>query len=142
MTSPRKPYRLLPHTADVRFRVQGRSFADLLSKAVFALFDQCVDAARVSAKATKKIDLRAQSPEEALVRLLQEALFLFDAKGFVARSLKFSVYKEGHLTGRLAGERFDPKKHRPKSEIKAATFHGLKIRKRAGLWSAEIVLDV
>jgi SHS2 domain-containing protein len=133
VTSARKPYRLLPHTADLRFRVQGRTFPDLLSRAVFALTDQCVDARRVSSKKSKKIRIRAGTPEEILVRLLQEVLFLFDVKGFVSRSFK---------SGRLLGEDFDPEKHRPKSEIKAATFHGLKVKKRSGVWSADVVLDV
>lgn len=138
----RKPYRLLPHTADIRFRIQGRSFADLLNKAVFAFTDQCVEVRRVSSSSFRKVAVKGGTPEEVLIRLLQEVLFLFDAKGFVVRALKSPLYKEGKLTGLLAGERFDPAKHRPKSEIKAATFHGLTVRKKAGGWTADIVLDV
>jgi len=46
------------------------------------------------------------------------------------------------LRARIAGERLDPRRHRICREIKAATFHGLKLRRRRGLWSARIIFDL
>ncbi len=80
--------------------------------------------------------------ETLLVRLLQEVLYLFDARRFVARRLEIESWKDKRLIGRVWGETFDPERHGFKTEIKAVTYHGLKISKSKGRWYAELVLDV
>jgi len=135
-------YRLLEHTADIRLRIAGRSFAGLLNNAVFALTDQILDARSVRTVQSRKVRVCGGAPEELLVKVLQECLFLFDARGFAARSLQKVRLKGGVLEAVLRGERFMPERHRSKSEVKAVTMHGLKVKRRLKLWSVEIVLDV
>ncbi|HSA60261.1 MAG TPA: archease [bacterium] len=135
-------YRVLEHTADIRLRVSGRSFAGLLKNAVFALTDQILDARSVRAIQSRKLRVRGSSLEELFVKVLQECLFLFDARGFAVRTLRGMRLEGDVLEGVLRGERFSPRRHGPKSEVKAVTFHGLKVKRRLKLWSAEIVLDV
>lgn len=135
-------YELLEHTADLRVRVRGRSFKDLLQNAAYALTDTVVDARTVRAAAARKIRVRESSREMLLARLLQEILFLFDAKRFVTRRLRFLAVGENSIEARAEGERFDPERHRPKTEVKAVTLHRLKVERRRGLWRAEVVFDV
>lgn len=138
----RLPYRLLPHTGDIRVKVRGRSLRQLFQNSVFMLTDQFCDARKVKALMTRKVSVRGENSEDLLVRLLQEVLFLFDAKRFVIRSLKDVKLEEGRLSGMLYGEKFSPGCHGFKTEIKAVTYHRLKIGRVRGGWEAEIVLDV
>lgn len=135
-------YELLEHTADLRIRVRGRSFRGLLQNAVYALTDTLVDARVVRGIRSRKIRVRQSSRELLLARLLQEVLFLFDAKRFVTRKVEILKLTESVLEGRAWGERFSPDRHAPKTEVKGVTFHGLKVGRRRGLWYAEVVFDV
>ena len=140
---PKKiPYRLLEHTADIRIRIQGRSLKELFQNAVYALTDTLTDVRKVKKKTSKRIRIVAENRELLLVRLLQELLYLFDAKGFLARRLEFIRFDDTMIAARAWGERFSPRKHPPKTEIKAVTYHGLKVEKRRRQWVAEIVFDV
>lgn len=136
------PYRLLPHTADIRVRIDGRSLRHLFQNAVFTVSDLLFEAKRVRRRLRRRIDVQGDDTALLLVRLLQEVVYLFDAKGFAARRLEILDWKENRLKGLLWGEPFQRGRHGFKTEIKAVTYHGLKIGKRRGRWFAEIVLDV
>lgn len=135
-------YELLEHTADLRVRVRGRSFRTLLQNAVYALTDTLVNARSVREVRDRKIRLRQPSRELLLARLLQEVLFLFDAKRFVTRKVEILKLAESVLEARAWGEAFSSKRHTPKTEIKGVTLHGLKVGRRRGLWYGEVVFDV
>lgn len=138
----RRPYRLLEHTADIRAKVTGRTKRRLFQNAVFTLSDLIVEAPTIRSRSSRTIRVSASSEDLLLVRLLQEVLFLFDAKRFLSRRLEFVSWKLGRLLVRSWGERLDLKRHRPKTEIKAVTLHGLAIRKRGGYFEADLVFDV
>jgi SHS2 domain-containing protein len=36
----------------------------------------------------------------------------------------------------------DPARHEIKTGIKAVTYHQLYVRKRAGIWEAQVILDI
>jgi SHS2 domain-containing protein len=138
----RLPYRLLPHTGDIRVKVIGRTPRRLLQNCVFMLMDQICEARLVKGRLARRVVVKGNGCEELLVRLLQEVLFFFDAKRFVSRRLEILKLDEGRLEGRLWGERFLGERHRFKTEIKAVTYHQLKVRRIKGDWEAKIVLDV
>lgn len=141
MTRP-KPYRSLPHTADIRVRFSGRNLSELFRHGVFALTDTLVEARTVRPRSVRRLRLKAPSLDLLLVRFLQELLFLFDAKGFLARRIVFDELRPEGLKAGLVGEIFDPKRHRPKTEVKAVTYHGLAVTRKEGKWIAEMVFDV
>ena len=52
-------------------------------------------------------------------------------------------FKEGEVVkGTLHGEAIDPARHTLHSEIKAITYHGMKIVREHGLWRTTVVVDV
>lgn len=138
---PLKPYKSLEHTADIRLKIFGKSFPELLKNAVFALSDQMVDVARVCPKRRQKFHIDGAEKDLLLFGLLKECLFLFDARRFVVHDLQELTVTKTGLNGFLAGETFSPR-HGAKTEVKAVTLHGLKVTNRGGRWSAEVVLDI
>jgi SHS2 domain-containing protein len=142
----KRVYRLLEHTADLRMRIVGRTLRDLFQNAVVALTDTLTDWKKVRTSRSVKLRFREEGLDLLLARLLRELLFLFDARAFVARRLEFSRFDVTMtpkvLEARVWGERFSPDRHPPKTEIKAVTYHRLKVEKRRGRWAAEVVFDV
>ena len=46
------------------------------------------------------------------------------------------------LEGEAWGEPMDPARHEPNHEVKAITYHGLKVEKTADGWLAEVIVDI
>ncbi len=133
-------YRPLDHTADIRLRIYGRTFRHLLQNAVYALTDTLTSADRVRAERTKKVTVRGDDPPHLLILLLKEVLFLFETRRFLSRQLVIRRFGDTILTGTLRGEIL--KDHPMKTEIKAVTYHGLKLEKKKGRWVSEVVVAV
>lgn len=140
------PFRMLEHTADLRVRIYGRNLPDLFRNALRALADILTDSKKIRTKSCRKIRISADEPVLLLVHLLREALFLFDTRRFLPRRLQFerrpNLLKDKVLEAELWGEMFHPKRHSLKTEVKAVTYHGLKVVKQKGRWTAEVVFDV
>ena len=58
--------------------------------------------------------------------------------------LLVSYQEEFRLTAHqwFQGEKLDFKRHRLKTEIKAVTYHQLKVQKVKDTWQAEVIFDV
>lgn len=134
-------YQLLDHTADIRLRIFGRTLRELFQNAAFALTDILTDARKIRAlKSTPTFALMAEGNDLLLVALMKKILYLFDTKRFLTRRLVIKNLSDKILVATLKGEGL--KKQPIKTEIKAVTYHKLKVQKKRGGWQAEVILDV
>lgn len=86
-----------------------------------------------------EISLSAPSKELLLIDFLSEALYLSDVNDEAYFNATFSEFSETSLKAMLHGieiERFQV------VEIKAVTYHELKIEKINNSWQAEVVFDI
>ncbi len=145
-----KSFEYLEHTADVKFRAYGRSLEETFENAGLAMVAAMIDLSAVRAEETWSVEIEAESLENLLYEWLSETLYLFEVE--LAVFSKFEVtLEEGEggwrLSGRIGGERVDPKRHFFETEVKAVTLHQFEIRKEEGaggeeVWTAQVVLDV
>ena len=136
-----KKYEFFNHTADIGIRVYGKTRQELFENAALALFDIIAVLDKLEPRQLRTVSLTAGSYEELLVAWLNELLFLFDSEGFLAK--EFSVKIKGNrLEAKVRGEPLPPAKADLKTEVKAATYHNLKIEKTQEGFKAEVVLDV
>lgn len=138
---PRKTHEFLEHTADIRVRIFGGTLRKLFQNALSAFADLVTDPKKIRPRASRRIRVEAKGQDLLLVRFLKELLFLFDTKAFLPRRLELERMGDT-ICGRVWGERFSPKRHLLKTEIKAVTYHGLKVRKGRKGWVAEVIFDV
>ena len=137
-----KRYEEIPHTADVAIRAYGKDLRELFSNAAFGMFDIIADLSGLKKTVSMGVNLEAPSPEELLISWLDELLYSFYTKGIIF--FEFDIVDitdtriSGHAHGRLVGEN----RSRLKTEIKAATYHDLKIEEKQDGYSVEIVFDV
>lgn len=136
------PYTIEAHGGDVALRVSGADLADLAAHAAAGLGAVITDPARMESGERRVIELDAQSPEDLLVRLLNELVYLFDTQGFVCTRLAVRAATGRHIEAEAQGGHFDPTRHEVRRVIKAATYHNLAVTRAAGRLHARIVLDL
>ncbi len=119
-------YERLDHTADVMVRCTGETLEECFENAAYALSDQMLDATTVEEKVSFDIDVSGDDLEDRLFAYLSEILFIMDAESVAL--CRFTVSFDGdRVYGKAYGEPLDLKKHRPKTEIKAITYHMMHI---------------
>lgn len=139
---PSKKYELLEHTADIRVRITAKDLAGLFTNAARALFDilAAKRRSRFSSPKTLTIKKSADSVGELLVAWLSELLSLSDARGLIFTGFRIKKLSEKQIEARVTGHKKED--FRVKTEIKAATYHELKVEKMKSGWQAEVLFDV
>ena len=145
-----KPFEYLEHTADVKFRARGRSLEEVFENAALATLGAMIDPSTVRLDETWTVETESESLEDLLYRWLSEILYLFEVELAVFSKFEVALEESGglwRLSGRIGGERVDPKRHLFETEVKAVTLHQFEIKKEAGeegddIWTAQVVLDV
>ncbi|MEM0449297.1 MAG: archease [Methanomassiliicoccales archaeon] len=119
-------YEVLEHTADVLIKARGKNLEECFANAAYALFDQMVDIITVVPRETWEFEVEGHDLESLLFNFLSEFLYLHDAKQLLLS--EFQVNIEGFkLRCRCKGERLDPSRHVLRREVKAVTYHMLKV---------------
>jgi len=135
-------YKIIDHTADLAIEVWGKTMAELFQNAALALFDLMVFTDMIEAKREMKIEAAAGDDEALLVQWLSEFLYRVDTEQFLAKEIEITRLEPGKVSAVARGETLDRTKHRTRREIKAVTYHDLKIQKTAGNVSAHILFDL
>ena len=137
-------YKFLEHTADIKFRVYGRTLGKIFENTTLAFCEIISRKKKIRADKKKKIKLRAEDLEGLLYSFIDELIYLLDAKNFLVCKAKVKV-KESKGESRLEGEVFGDNAGRydDLDHIKAATYHEMYVRqKKDKAWEAQVVVDV
>ena len=128
----------IDHTADRAFRVTGRDMAALLENAACAI--RALDGPRRTAasQVTRDIEVEGVDRESLLVNWLNEILYLEQVHRLTCEQFYIDELRDYHLNARIKARECD----RNCAQIKAVTFHNLKIRETPEGLEAEIVVDV
>lgn len=135
-------YEMLEHTADLRIEVRGKDVAELLARSAGALADLLYDPASVREATQRRVRLDEANLELLLVRWLNELIYLREVKEFLWKEIEVETDGPSALQAVLAGEGFDPARHSPRTGLKAATYHQLRIEQGTEGWTARILFDV
>ena len=136
-------YEHFEHTADLGLRVRAPDLDTLFAEAGAALFSAIVeDLGTVVASRKLEVRLEGDDREYLLFDWLKELLYRFDAERVVFGRFEAHVGATG-LSGTAWGEPFDPARHVPLHEVKAITYHELRVEKTPdGKWLAEVIVDI
>ena len=137
-----KRYEQFPHTADIGIRVFGKDTKELFENAAFALFDTLADLEGLKPSIEETVKVEGDSPEGLLVAWLDELLYLFYTKEIIFSEFRIEELSDNKLTAKAFGKSASSNRNRLKTEIKAATYSGLKIDKSDNGYKVEIILDV
>ncbi len=130
-------------TADVAFEAYGKTLDELFANSALAMFEVMVDTSKVEKRMEKKINVEGEDLESLMFNWLNELLYLYGAEGLVFSHFDVKVYRENFkLEAKVFGEKIDPERHEVKTEVKAATYHKLKVWNEDGIWKARVILDI
>ena len=137
------PYEIIEHTADVGLKVNGTTLKELFENAASGMF-YIVAHKKSSANEHKKIQIKKEVEdfEELLVDWLSELLYIFDSQKILFSNFKILELNNSGVIGEAFGEKIDPSKNTLQTEIKAVTFHDLKIEEDENGFSCKIIFDV
>jgi len=136
------------HTADVGLEVRGAGLEDLLATAAQAVFSVIIEAGPSAVETETEVLAEAETGaraewEDVFVAWLQELLYRFEMEHLVPLEFDFAEAGPVRVRARVGFGRFDPKRHRAATEVKAVTYHELAVREGPdGTWSARVILDV
>jgi SHS2 domain-containing protein len=130
------------HTADLGLRIRAADLDTLFVEAAEALFCAIVeDLSSVRPERALDIQVTGDDREYLLYDWLKELLYHFDAEHLLFSRFEAHVTAEG-VTGRAWGEPLDRNRHELSHEVKAITYHRLKVEQTADGWLAEVIVDI
>lgn len=137
----KKKIRQIDTTADLGIIISGDNLKELFLNAAIGLFELICDINKVEEKESYDVEVSASDLEGLLVAWLSELIFLFDAKGFLAARFEILKMDKLSIKAKVYGESIK-EKHYLKNEVKAVTYHQLKIEKINEQWQVKLIFDV
>src|SRR5262249_30361367 len=135
-------YETFDHTADLGLRIRAPTLDVLFAEAGEALFAVIVeDLGTVEPKRRLDIQLEGDDREYLLFDWLKDLLYRFDSEHLLCSRFAVRVGKE-RVEASAWGEPLDPARHRLLHEVKAITYHGLKVEQTGNGWLAEVIVDI
>lgn len=137
-------YKLIDHTADMAYEVEGASFEHLLETATAALADILLDCEHATLDESRELVVGGEDREDVLVAWLNEVAVAFEDDGFLAWDADVEYANESGARGVLRGRTLDFTREQPDRVVKAVTYHDLAVMegRRGRPWSVQIVLDL
>ncbi len=127
------------HVSEVCLRVEAATQRELFEEAGRALAELSADVAPEEAfHAEERVELRARDRGALLVAWLNELIFRSETRKLVYDGLSVQQVDDTSLVALVRGR--EPKS--PRTAVKAATMHGVRIEQAANGFTAAVVLDV
>lgn len=135
-------YEVFEHTADLGLRVTAPDLNTLFAEAGCGLFSMVVENLEdVRPVRLQEFRIAGADREYLLFDWLNELLYVCDTERLAFSQFDVNVADSG-LTAVARGEPLDPARHRLTHEVKAITYHHLKLEQSAAGWLAEVIVDI
>jgi len=138
-------YELLEHQSEIGIRASGDTIEEAFSEASKALFSIMTNVNIIEDIEFANIMVKANNMEELFAQLLNELIFMMNINNTFYSKFEYKIKKEKeeyNLTGIIHGEKIDEHKHELKTEVKAATYSGLKVWDENKKHYVQIIVDV
>ncbi|HEY7155426.1 MAG TPA: archease [Gemmataceae bacterium] len=135
-------YETFEHTADLGLRIRTADLNTLFAEAAQGLFAVLVENLSTIAPVRElDVTIAGTDREYLMFDWLKELLYHFDAEHLLLSRFEVEVGADG-LHGRAWGEPLDRSRHELAHEVKAITYHGLRVEPDAEGWLAEVIVDI
>ncbi len=129
-------------TADLGIEAWGHSLEDAFSSAAHGLASLLSELPGGEQPLEKDIHLEADSLPTLLVQFLNEIIYLEETQDFLPGAVKHLTLTGNRLDATLTGAAYDPEIHTLNAQVKAATYHGLEIKKEGDTVRIKVIFDV
>lgn len=146
-----RPYIILPHTADLRLKIFGKTKKELFFNAVRGMFLAIEPTYKKGAPEVERlVRINSKDIDALLIDFLSEVLYLSDIHDEAYNKIKIKRLNNKSRTflGKKVRDQeieviiFGKKVKGFREEIKAVTYHGAHIKKTKAGWEVEIIFDI
>jgi len=137
-----KPFEIINHTADIGIVVYGANIKQLFANAALGLFNLMADLENLKEDVKREIELSAEDVEVLLVEWLNELIYISEVEHIIFKRFEINEFSNNQLRAMCFGEKINAGQHRLKREIKAATYHMLRLNKEDGNYKVQIIFDI
>ena len=135
-------HELFEHTADLGLRATAPDLNALFAEIAECLFSAVVeDVASIRPTMSETLEIAGDDREFLLFDWLRELLRRFEMDGILYGRFDVSVRDDG-LSATVHGEPVDRERHQLSHEVKAITYHELKVERTPDGWLAEVIVDI
>ena len=117
----------LSHTADIGIEVYSSTLPGLFERCAWGMFFELTEIDSISPTHPFEIQVYSSDRESLLVRWLSELNYLHTVEHLLFSRFEIKEWNEYELKADCWGEKNDPSRHSVWLEIKAITYHLLKI---------------
>jgi SHS2 domain-containing protein len=140
-----RPNWLIPleHAADVGIQVSATTLEQLYERCAWGMFYELTDLGSVRPQKTREIEIHANGHESLLVEWLSELNYIHTVEHYLFSCFEVYAISENLLRATVFGEKYNSSRHLIQNEIKAVTYHLLRVEACLnGGWHAEVLFDV
>lgn len=138
-------YNFVEHTADIALQIHADNLTELFQLAAKGFKEVVADQIQFENLLSNELYFEAQSIEELLVDFLSELNFLLQTKEWLIKSIDYlalTVNDEYSLTATLSFGDIKNELEILKAEIKAVTYHNLRIENTGSGFTTTIIFDI
>jgi SHS2 domain-containing protein len=135
-------FQYLDHSADLMIHLEAATPSDLFSTAGRALMEWMGPTPPALPEFEESVAVEAEGYEELLVRWLQELLYLFHQKHAYLLHVSRIKITENKIEAGIQCRRWDESCASDYQEVKAITYHKLRVHQSGEVWQAKIILDI
>ena len=141
-TDGSRGWRVIDHTADIGLEVYGDDLRQLFERASGALFAQIVDRGRVGPLRCEKLTVSGIDWPDLMFNFLRELFYMWAGRQRLVAAVRVRKLVPYEVRADVNTAGYDPAVHRLREEIKAVTYHQLRVEPAGAGWRARFFLDV
>lgn len=136
------PFRLLAHTADMGLEATAATLEQLWVEAARGLLAVYGGSPAATPQEALEVVVSGHDLAELLVGWLNEIVFLLENRRFFPANFAIDELDGQQLRATIRGEPLDPARHRFSRDVKAVTYHQLRLEQRGDHWYTRLYLDL
>jgi SHS2 domain-containing protein len=135
-------FELLEHPADIGFRARGATLEELFASCACALVSIILDPSAIRPTESISIPGVGGDLESLLVNWLNEVLYYVDGRRLALAEFAVSRVSGTNAECIARGERRDRERHPSRVNVKAVTYHQLKVQQTSDGWVVDVYVDI
>lgn len=137
-----KHFEIIEHTADIGLRAYGKDLKELFNNAAIGMFHIMGLDRTIRDKERVRIKVKSNSYEELLINWLSELLYQFNKTKVFFKKFLIKEFGNFYIYADAVGQKIDFQRFKFGDEIKAVTYHDLRIEKKNSGWRCNLIFDV
>lgn len=130
------------HASDLGLQARAGSLVGLFEALAEGLAGVVCPAEQIASRDKRVVRVEAEDVEALAVDFLAQVLGLLQTERFLVATARVIELARHEVAAELCGEPYDPGRHELEAEVKAVTYHRLKIAQEDGEWIGRVVLDL